>query len=128
MEISVLLIGLKLALGLFELNSGLALNDSEVDQKQRPGYTQARAGDGVSPEDSQVKCKLQGTPRLPIFSEDGDYVIGGVFSIHNYMDTVKHNYTTMPAALRCTGRLVRMISTIYVLVCVLCVIFCLQIQ
>ncbi|XP_027136163.1 extracellular calcium-sensing receptor [Larimichthys crocea] len=35
---------------------------------------------------------------------DGDYVIGGVFSIHHYMHTVKHNYTTMPEPLRCTGR------------------------
>ncbi|XP_031152349.1 extracellular calcium-sensing receptor-like [Sander lucioperca] len=34
---------------------------------------------------------------------DGDYVIGGVFSIHYNMQTVKHNYTTMPEPLRCTG-------------------------
>ncbi|XP_018557697.1 LOW QUALITY PROTEIN: extracellular calcium-sensing receptor-like [Lates calcarifer] len=34
---------------------------------------------------------------------DGDYVIGGVFSIHRYIHTVKHNYTTMPEPLRCTG-------------------------
>ncbi|XP_045928926.1 extracellular calcium-sensing receptor-like [Micropterus dolomieu] len=34
---------------------------------------------------------------------DGDYVIGGVFSIHNYMHTVKHNFTTMPKPLKCTG-------------------------
>ncbi|XP_078022913.1 extracellular calcium-sensing receptor-like [Epinephelus lanceolatus] len=34
---------------------------------------------------------------------DGDYIIGGVFSIHYYMHTVKHNYTTMPEPLRCTG-------------------------
>ncbi|XP_028429523.1 extracellular calcium-sensing receptor [Perca flavescens] len=34
---------------------------------------------------------------------DGDYVIGGVFSIHHYMHTVKHNYTTMPEPLRCTS-------------------------
>ncbi|KAM3875173.1 extracellular calcium-sensing receptor-like [Diretmus argenteus] len=34
---------------------------------------------------------------------DGDYIIGGVFSIHNYMHTVKHNYTSIPEPLRCTG-------------------------
>ncbi|XP_026233924.1 extracellular calcium-sensing receptor-like [Anabas testudineus] len=36
---------------------------------------------------------------------DGDYVIGGVFSIHYNMQAVKHNYTTMPEPLRCTGRI-----------------------
>ncbi|XP_049918980.1 extracellular calcium-sensing receptor-like [Epinephelus moara] len=44
-----------------------------------------------------------GTIRLPALSMDGDYVIGGVLSIHHYMHTVKHNYTTMPEPLRCTG-------------------------
>ncbi|XP_075956751.1 extracellular calcium-sensing receptor-like [Anarhichas minor] len=34
---------------------------------------------------------------------DGDYVIGGVFSIHYYMHTVKHNYTTMPDLITCSG-------------------------
>nr|XP_046244961.1 extracellular calcium-sensing receptor-like [Scatophagus argus] len=34
---------------------------------------------------------------------DGDYVIGGVVGIHTSMHTVKHNYTTMPEPLRCTG-------------------------
>ncbi|KAM9359523.1 extracellular calcium-sensing receptor-like [Symphorus nematophorus] len=36
---------------------------------------------------------------------DGDYIIGGVFSVHTYMQTVKHNYTTMPEPLKCTGRI-----------------------
>ena len=53
------------------------------------------------------KCKLQGTTRLPAFSMDGDYIVGGVFSIHNYLYTVEHNFTTMPEPPRCTGRLVR---------------------
>ncbi|XP_027136166.1 extracellular calcium-sensing receptor [Larimichthys crocea] len=34
---------------------------------------------------------------------DGDYVIGGVFSMHHFKDIVKHNYTTMPEPLTCTG-------------------------
>ncbi|XP_060929405.1 extracellular calcium-sensing receptor-like [Limanda limanda] len=34
---------------------------------------------------------------------DGDFVVGGVFSIHYYMKTVRYNYTTMPEPLRCTG-------------------------
>lgn len=56
---------------------------------------------------SPVKCKLQGTACQPVFSMDGDFVIGGVFSIHTYMHTVKHNYTIMPEPLKCTGRLVQ---------------------
>nr|XP_046244964.1 extracellular calcium-sensing receptor-like [Scatophagus argus] len=35
----------------------------------------------------------------------GDYVIGGVFSIHRYKQTVENNYTTMPQPLKCTGSL-----------------------
>uniref|UniRef100_A0A4W6FGL2 G-protein coupled receptors family 3 profile domain-containing protein n=1 Tax=Lates calcarifer TaxID=8187 RepID=A0A4W6FGL2_LATCA len=49
------------------------------------------------------QLSLLGTTRLPVFSMDGDYIIGGVFSIHHYIHTVKHNYTTMPEPLRCTG-------------------------
>ncbi|KAI9538771.1 hypothetical protein NQZ68_012424 [Dissostichus eleginoides] len=49
------------------------------------------------------KATLPGTTRQPAFSMDGDYVIGGVFSIHSNMHTVKHNYTTMPEPLSCAG-------------------------
>ncbi|XP_070982287.1 extracellular calcium-sensing receptor-like [Oncorhynchus clarkii lewisi] len=52
-----------------------------------------------------VRCRLQGTPRPPAFSQDGDFVIGGVFSVHNYMHTVDHSYTSMPEPLQCTGSL-----------------------
>uniref|UniRef100_A0A674BVV2 Extracellular calcium-sensing receptor-like n=1 Tax=Salmo trutta TaxID=8032 RepID=A0A674BVV2_SALTR len=52
-----------------------------------------------------VRCRLQGTPRPPGFSQDGDFVIGGVFSIHNYMHTVDHSYTSLPEPLQCTGSL-----------------------
>ncbi|XP_047449697.1 extracellular calcium-sensing receptor-like [Mugil cephalus] len=34
---------------------------------------------------------------------DGDYIIGGVFTIHYYIHTVENNYTTMPEPLRCAG-------------------------
>ena len=107
MEISALFIGLILSLGLCELNSALALNGSVDGVKQRAELTEDRTGVGVSPEASSVKCKLQGTTRLPAFSMDGDYVIGGSFSIHYSMHAMKHNYTTMPDPLRCSGRLVR---------------------
>ena len=97
MKVSALLVGLILSLSSCELNSPL---------KQRVGLTEERTGAGVSTEASPVNCKLQGTTRLPAFSLDGDYVIGGVFSIHTYMHTVKHNYTTEPEPLKCIGRLV----------------------
>ncbi|XP_037533486.1 extracellular calcium-sensing receptor-like [Nematolebias whitei] len=34
---------------------------------------------------------------------DGDYIIGGGFSIHNNMHTMIYNYTIAPAPPRCTG-------------------------
>ncbi|XP_075891818.1 extracellular calcium-sensing receptor-like [Nelusetta ayraudi] len=34
---------------------------------------------------------------------DGDYIIGGVFSIHHYREEMKHEYTTRPEPSRCTG-------------------------
>uniref|UniRef100_A0A8C7QIJ5 G-protein coupled receptors family 3 profile domain-containing protein n=1 Tax=Oncorhynchus mykiss TaxID=8022 RepID=A0A8C7QIJ5_ONCMY len=54
-----------------------------------------------------VRCRLQGTPRPPVFSQDGDFVIGGVFSMHYYMHTVEHSYTSLPEPLQCTGRSLR---------------------
>ncbi|KAM9733382.1 extracellular calcium-sensing receptor-like [Menidia menidia] len=70
------------------------------------GGTEAGAN-GVSATNSSVKCYLQGTARLPTFSEDGDYVLGGVFSIHYNMHTEIHNYTSKPEKLRCTGSINR---------------------
>jgi len=106
MELKVLLLGLRLALSLFEVNSVVALDGSLTGLTQRTGPTEAGT-DGVSTQTSSVKCNLQGTARLPAFSEDGDYAIGGVFTIHYNTLTVIHNYTTMPEPPRCTGRLVR---------------------
>nr|XP_015806574.2 extracellular calcium-sensing receptor [Nothobranchius furzeri] len=51
-----------------------------------------------------MKCSLQGSPCLPAFSMDGDFVVGGVFSFHYQLYTVIHNYTIKPEPLRCTGR------------------------
>ncbi|XP_068175634.1 extracellular calcium-sensing receptor-like [Antennarius striatus] len=34
---------------------------------------------------------------------DGDFVIGGVFSMRHYKHTLRYNYTTVPEPLRCTG-------------------------
>ncbi|XP_035240675.1 extracellular calcium-sensing receptor-like [Anguilla anguilla] len=50
-------------------------------------------------------CTLQGTPRPASVSEPGDFVIGGVFTIHYKLITAEHNYTSRPKAPQCTGRL-----------------------
>lgn len=107
MEMLAVFISLRLALGLYDMNPTLALNGLGDDLKQMSGNTDARANAAASIEDSSVMCKLQGTTHLPAFSKDGDYIIGGVFSVHLNMQAVKYNYTTMPEPLLCTGRLVR---------------------
>uniref|UniRef100_A0A3P9B2S6 G-protein coupled receptors family 3 profile domain-containing protein n=1 Tax=Maylandia zebra TaxID=106582 RepID=A0A3P9B2S6_9CICH len=100
MAVSVLLIGLVSALCLFQLNSVFALGVSLDSLNQRSSFTGAWAGT----EASSVKCKLQGSIHLPAFSMDGDFIIGGAFSLHSYTQTVSHDYTIMPEPVRCKGR------------------------
>ncbi|XP_037533760.1 extracellular calcium-sensing receptor-like [Nematolebias whitei] len=40
---------------------------------------------------------------LPAFSENGDFVIGGIFSIHYKLHAVIYNYTTKPEPSSCSG-------------------------
>uniref|UniRef100_A0A3P8VU17 G-protein coupled receptors family 3 profile domain-containing protein n=1 Tax=Cynoglossus semilaevis TaxID=244447 RepID=A0A3P8VU17_CYNSE len=101
MEITVLFISLRLTLSWFELNSALAFDGFGLDLKQRAVYAEVNP---VQPRSgSSVKCSRLSLSHPPAFSMDGDYVIGGVFSIHYYMRLVRHNYTTEPEALSCTG-------------------------
>ena len=51
-----------------------------------------------------VDCLLQGTPKIPAFTQKGDYIIGGSFHMHYYLKTVEKNYTSLPEPLKCTGR------------------------
>lgn len=106
MGISVFLFGLTMALHLLGVNLDISLNVSWDVLKEKAEISEARSRAIVS-HVSSMKCKLYGAARLPAFSVDGDFVIGGVFSIHNYIQTMKHNYTTMPEPLKCRGRLVR---------------------
>lgn len=101
MEISVFFIGLRLALGWFEMNSVIGLGGSVDSLKQRTGLSE----DGVT-EALSLKCTLQGTTRSPAFTMDGDYIIGGAFSIHFKEQTKIYNYTNLPEPPSCTGRLV----------------------
>uniref|UniRef100_A0A8C1WG93 G-protein coupled receptors family 3 profile domain-containing protein n=1 Tax=Cyprinus carpio TaxID=7962 RepID=A0A8C1WG93_CYPCA len=42
-------------------------------------------------------------PQAPALFKNGDLVIGGVFSIHDYLRTEKHTYTKQPQPLECSG-------------------------
>lgn len=75
--------------------------------KQTMEPAEALTGAGVNATSSLMKCTLQSTPRLPAFLKDGDFLIGGVFSLHYKLNTVIYNYITKPEPWRCTGRLVR---------------------
>uniref|UniRef100_A0A671QHV9 Extracellular calcium-sensing receptor-like n=1 Tax=Sinocyclocheilus anshuiensis TaxID=1608454 RepID=A0A671QHV9_9TELE len=48
-------------------------------------------------------CILQGDPQPPALFEDGDFVIGGTFTIHYYVRTEKQTYTKRPQPLVCSG-------------------------
>ncbi|XP_056334302.1 extracellular calcium-sensing receptor-like [Danio aesculapii] len=48
-------------------------------------------------------CMLQGDPQPPALSEDGDFIIGGAFTIHYYVRTEKHTYTRKSQPLECSG-------------------------
>ncbi|KAM3615981.1 uncharacterized protein V6R79_010495 [Siganus canaliculatus] len=99
MEISTIFSVLILSLCLCELNSALALDSSDDGLRERSGL-------GISAQVSSMRCKLQGTTRQPAFSLDGDYIIGGVFSLHSYKHTLLYNYTTVPKPQTCTGSII----------------------
>jgi len=100
------------SLGLVVLYFALALYECADGLLQRPGPVGPETGGKVGIGDlsdagnatDSVKCMLRGTPRPPVFTLEGDYLIGGAFSIHYYMKAVKHNYTSPPEPLECTGR------------------------
>ncbi|XP_009292006.3 extracellular calcium-sensing receptor-like [Danio rerio] len=48
-------------------------------------------------------CILQGDPQPPVLFDEGDFIIGGAFSIHYYLRTEKHTYTMRPQSLECSG-------------------------
>lgn len=89
------------------LNSPLATNvpDTQLTQQGRQEEERVAPGDGMN--DFSPKCELQGSTHVPAFSMNGDYLIGGVFSIHFYTEEVNREYTTTPDPSRCTGRSVK---------------------
>ncbi|XP_039619322.1 extracellular calcium-sensing receptor-like [Polypterus senegalus] len=49
----------------------------------------------------EVVCRLRGTRELPVFSKDGDFIIGGVFSFHRNFRAVSPTFQTVPERLKC---------------------------
>ncbi|XP_076853577.1 extracellular calcium-sensing receptor-like [Brachyhypopomus gauderio] len=50
-----------------------------------------------------VSCRLWAEPQMTVLSMDGDFVIGGIFSIHYYVRSEQTTFTTMPALPQCAG-------------------------
>ncbi|XP_059362222.1 extracellular calcium-sensing receptor-like isoform X4 [Carassius carassius] len=48
-------------------------------------------------------CILQADRQPPALFKDGDFVIGGAFTIHYYLKTEKHIYIRRPRPLECSG-------------------------
>ncbi|KAK5600821.1 hypothetical protein CRENBAI_009309 [Crenichthys baileyi] len=103
MEMWTFLIEPRFIITLLELMSLVLLGGFVNVLKQRTEPAEAFTVAGVSTEASSFKCTLLGTPRMPAFSKDGIFIIGGVSSIRYQLYTVVYNYTTKPEPPRCTG-------------------------
>lgn len=53
-----------------------------------------------------VSCRLWTIPQQSGIFMNGDFVIGGIFTIHYYTKTEQITYTRLPSQLQCSGRLV----------------------
>uniref|UniRef100_A0A3B4CEI2 G-protein coupled receptors family 3 profile domain-containing protein n=1 Tax=Pygocentrus nattereri TaxID=42514 RepID=A0A3B4CEI2_PYGNA len=54
-----------------------------------------------------VSCRLWAQSQLSGLSMTGDFVIGGIFSIHSYMRSEQNSYTRQPPQPQCSGRELR---------------------
>ncbi|XP_062861006.1 extracellular calcium-sensing receptor-like [Trichomycterus rosablanca] len=50
-----------------------------------------------------VSCRLWTDPQLPGIFMNGDFVVGGIFSIHYYTKSEQISYTKLPSQLQCSG-------------------------
>ncbi|XP_022535705.2 extracellular calcium-sensing receptor-like [Astyanax mexicanus] len=50
-----------------------------------------------------VSCKLLADPQPPGLSMNGDFVVGGIFSIHYYMKSEQNTFTRIPLQPQCSG-------------------------
>lgn len=106
MELFAFFIGLMVSPILLKANASLGLNYSGNLSERQTESRLSRKDSGVRTSAPPLKCTAQGQARLPVFSAGGDYVIGGIFSIHHYKQTVKRDYAAMPEPESCEGRFV----------------------
>ncbi|XP_076850873.1 extracellular calcium-sensing receptor-like [Brachyhypopomus gauderio] len=50
-----------------------------------------------------VSCRMWNNPQMPVFSMNGDFIIGGIFTIHYFTNAGQNTYTKLPPQLQCTG-------------------------
>ncbi|KAL7870356.1 hypothetical protein SRHO_G00078530 [Serrasalmus rhombeus] len=62
-----------------------------------------RSGRTVACKADLVSCKLWSEPQMPGLTMDGDFIIGGIFSIHFYTSSEQNTYTRQPLQLQCSG-------------------------
>ncbi|XP_076853584.1 extracellular calcium-sensing receptor-like [Brachyhypopomus gauderio] len=48
-----------------------------------------------------VSCKLWVEPQMPSLSMNGDFIIGGIFTIHHYANSAQNTYNRPPPQLQC---------------------------
>ncbi|KAM3616855.1 uncharacterized protein V6R79_024815 [Siganus canaliculatus] len=84
------------------LSAFAALNSPWDGLTKTAGLKKESANGAINIKKS-VKCEIMGASRQPAFSMDGDYIVGGVFSLRTFKHTTQHNYTTMPKLQICTG-------------------------
>ncbi|KAL6479427.1 hypothetical protein MHYP_G00128600 [Metynnis hypsauchen] len=63
---------------------------------------------GLNPAESKselVRCRLWAEPQIAGLYMNGDFVIGGIFSIHYYTRSEQKTYTRQPLQLQCSGSL-----------------------
>lgn len=104
MDVRSIFAGLRVPVAFRELMTVVVLFFSLAGLEKNIKPAGALPTAGVSTQASSMKCAQQSSPRLPAFSMNGDFAIGGIFSIHYQMHIVIHNYTTKPEPLRCGGR------------------------
>uniref|UniRef100_A0A8C4RUQ8 Extracellular calcium-sensing receptor-like n=1 Tax=Erpetoichthys calabaricus TaxID=27687 RepID=A0A8C4RUQ8_ERPCA len=57
----------------------------------------------LSVEGEDLFCKLWGNPDIPLLSKTGDFMLGGVFTLHNNIIASKPTLQSKPEAFTCIG-------------------------